>query len=83
MVHLKSKQKSKVAIGAYASTLSFMKYYVVEFYRADAEFFSIFGTGKLFSSINIEWEEVELLNEGPIKDPELGYVFKKKGFLPS
>lgn len=55
-----------------------MKYYVVEFYRSDAKFFSIFGTGKLFASINIELEEVELLNEGPIKDPELGYVFKKK-----
>lgn len=75
---LRYKQDSHVAIGAYSSALNFPKDYVAEFCIADIDFVSLFGTDKLHDPMNIELDEVDLLDEGPIKDPELGYILKRK-----
>ena len=45
---------------------------------SDVDFSPFFETEKLFAPINIKLEEVDLLIEGPMIAPELGYVYMKK-----
>lgn len=72
--HLKDKKTSVIGIGAYNAAMNFLKVCVAEFSYSDVEFSPFFRTEMLLSPINIDIEEVDMLNEGPIIDPNLGYV---------
>lgn len=78
-----TRETSNVTIGAYTDAVNFLKDYIAVFCRSDFDFAPFFGIDKLLDLINIELAEVELLDEGPIGDPEVGFVFKKERVLPS
>ncbi|CAH1430066.1 unnamed protein product [Lactuca virosa] len=76
--HLKDKQDSENNIGAYIATLNLLKDSIAEFGHSDVEFASLFKTEKLLAPVNSELEEIDLLNDGHISEPEHGYIYKKK-----
>lgn len=76
--HLKGKYDSETSIGAFTIALNFLKDYIVEFGRSNVEFDPIFRTDKLLAPIDTSLEEIDLLDEGPISEAKLGYIYKKK-----
>ena len=61
-------------MGAYHAALSFLKDYVAEFCRCDYELTHLYGTEDCVVKIDFVLTEAELLADGPIDDPVLGFV---------
>lgn len=78
--HLKDKHDSETSIGAYNAALSFLKDYITELRWSDVEFAPLFKTNNLLAPVDTSLEEIDLPNEGPISEPELWYMYKKKNF---
>lgn len=76
--HLRSHQNDETNIGAYNVALSFLKDYVAEFSRCDFELAHLFETEKFLANIDFNLPEAELLAEGRIDEPVLGYVYLQK-----
>ena len=74
--HLRNHQTNDLGIGAYHATLSFLKDYVAKLCRCDYKLAHLFGTKNFLAKIDFVLQEVELLAEGPIDEPVLGFVFK-------
>lgn len=75
---LKDRQSNESSIGAFNTSLSFLKDYVTEFCRTNVEFSHLFGTENLLAKICIEHPEAQILAECHIEEPEVGFVYLKK-----
>ena len=58
--------------------MNLLKDYVAEFCGSDIEFTHLIKTVNLLAKITYELPESQILAEGPIKEPDLGYVCLKK-----
>lgn len=58
--------------------MNFMKDYVAEFCSFDILFTQLFEIENILAKITYELFEAQILAEGPIEEPELGYVYFKK-----
>ena len=65
-------------MGAYHAALSFLKDYVAEFFRCDYELAHLYETEDFVAKIDFVLTEAELLANGPIDDPVLGFVYTTK-----
>lgn len=68
--------------------MNYLKDYVAEFYRCDFQLAYLFKTKTFLAMINYKLPEADILAEGAINEPVLGYVYfkkeyKEKGLLPS
>ena len=61
-------------MGAYHATLSFLKDYIAEFCRRDYELAHLYGTEQYVAKIDFVLSKAELLADGPIEEPVLGFV---------
>ena len=77
-VHLRDHQTNESSIGAYNSTIIFLKDYIAKFFRSDVEVDHIFGTENQLAKITTELPKALILTEGPIEEPELDYIYLKK-----
>ena len=68
----------KLSIRAYHIVLSFLKDYVVELCRCDFELAHLFGTKKFLAKIYFKLLEEEILDEGPIDESVLGFIYMQK-----
>ena len=78
VAHFWSIQSNDLSIGAYHSALSFLNNYVAEFYKCDYELAHMFEIEKFLAKINFRLPKVEILAEGPIDEPVLGFVFHQR-----
>ena len=67
-----------MSIDAYSVTMNYLQDYVAEFCRCDFELAHLFGTEYFLANIDYKLPKVEILAEGPIDEPVLGYVYMKK-----
>lgn len=51
---------------------------MAEIRRSDIEFAHLFKIEKILASVSTNLEKVDLLDEGPIKEHELKFVYLKK-----
>ena len=65
-------------MGAYHAALSFLKDYVAEFCRCDYELAHLYRTKDFVATTNFVLPEAEMLADGPINDPVLGFVYTTK-----
>ena len=72
------KQDNEISIGSYSAIVNFLKYCIAEFNRSNVEFAPLFKTEKLLVPVDTELEEIDLLNEGPVSEPEFRYIYKRK-----
>ena len=72
--YFRENQKDEISMGAYHATLSFLKDYVAEFCHCDFELAHVDRTEQFFSKINFVLLEAEILADGPIEEPVLGFV---------
>ena len=73
--HFQGLQNDDISMGAYHAALSFLKDYVVEFFRHDYELAHLFRNEDFVGKIEYMLQEAELLDEGPIDDPVLVFVY--------
>lgn len=76
--HIKDRQTLEFSYEATNRLYIIWKKNVVEFGRSKIEFAHLFKTDKIITFIFVDLEGVYLLDESPIKEPELGYVYLKK-----
>lgn len=78
VAHFQSVQSYNLNMGAYHSALSFLKDYVVEFCKCDYELPHMLKTDKLLAKIHFKLPEAEILAEGRIDEPVLGFVYDQR-----
>ena len=67
-----------MSIVAYNAAMNYLKDYVAEFCRCNFELAHLFGTEKFLAKIDYKLLEAEILAEGPINEPMLGYIYLQK-----
>ena len=76
--HYRSRQNDQLSIRAYSVVINLLKDYVSKFYRSDIEFAHVFRIENMLAKISCELLEAQILSEGPIEEPELGYIYMRK-----
>lgn len=80
VAHLKDKQDSETSIGAFSVVQIFLKDYIAKFSISDVDFDPLLKNDKLLTPIDTSLEEIDLLNEGLILKPQIGYIYKRRIF---
>lgn len=78
VAHFQTLKIDDTSMGAYHASMNFLRDYVVEFCRCDYELASLNGTQDYVKKIEFVLPEADLLVEGPIDDPVLGFVYKPR-----
>lgn len=76
--HLKESQTLELSTRAFNPTINYLKDYVAKFGRSNVDFTHLFNTYTILASFSIEIEGVNLLDEGPMKELDQGFVYLKK-----
>ena len=71
-------QDDDLSMGSYHAALSFLKDYVAEFCRCDFELAHLIRTEKYLVKIDFNLVEAEIMAEGPINEPVLGFVYLQR-----
>ena len=71
-----------MSMAAYSVAICYLKDYVAEFCRCEFELDHLFEIEQFLAKIDYKMPEAEILVEGPIYEPVLGYVYlQKKDFF--